>query len=199
MCDAGILTISLLAASSALGAYSYVQAGKAEREAMEYNARIAEMNAQALEDDKYLASEQAANERRRLAERMRGERGEAKARAVAMGLDPNMGSPADLIGDIERAYKIDRDIMITNENTTLKNIDQQQADYRANAGLSRMRGKSAEQAGYMGALGSLLDGAAAVSSRWIQPKAPAPTTTPEPGYSNFHFVSPSGMRLNLGG
>ncbi len=164
-------TVALIAtvASSAIGAYSSVQQGRAQYQADMYAAEVSKQNAQALEDDKALTKDQAAIERRRLGERVRGAKGEQIAKATAMGTDPAFGSSADLIGDIEQSYKIDRSILGRNEITDLQNIDNQQADYLDGANRSRASASGALRAGYMGAAGSLLEGASAVSGKWIKP------------------------------
>jgi ribosomal protein S6 len=139
-----------------------------------YNAQVAQRNAQAVEEEKANVQDAAAIERRRLGERIRAERGELVAKYAHMGLDTQFGSPKDLVGDVERKYDIDRSILGRNEITELKRLDQQQADYRSSATLSKMGAKSAHKAGQIGAVGSLLQGAATVSSRWIQPSQQDP-------------------------
>lgn len=167
MCWAAIGAI----ASAVLGAYSSVQQGNAQRAANEYNAQIMERNAQAVEEERKDVGDAAAIERRRLGERVRAERGEAYAKYGHMGLDSQFGTPADLIGDIHRAYEIDRDIIGRNEISSLRALDKQEADYKANAQLLRMGGKAAQQAGQMGAVTSLLDGVSSVADKWIQPSS----------------------------
>lgn len=164
MCNPAIFML----ASAGVSAYSSVQQGRAQQQASEFNAKTATRNAEAVENEKLLVSEQAAIDRRRLAEMFRGERGEQIAAAAAMGIDPGFGTSADLIGDMTRAYSIDRSILNRNEIATLEGLDKQQADYKDSGRLSIMEGKSAMQAGYMGAAASLLDGASTVSSKWMK-------------------------------
>lgn len=179
MCEpATILTIASVA-SAAVGAYSSIQQGRAAYQAEMYNAQIQERNAQAVEAEKLQTKDAAAIERRRLGERVRAERGDLVAKAAAMGIDPGFGSPADLVGDVNQAYNIDRSILGRNEISALERLDKEQADFRDAAAMSRASAKGALKAGYFGAVGSMLDGAANVSSRWIQPSsAPAKTNTP---------------------
>lgn len=169
MCEpTTILTIATVA-SAAVGAYSSIQQGRAAYQAGMYNAQIAERNAQAAEDEQARIKDEAAIERRRLGERVRAERGELNAKFTAMGLDPGFGTPADLIGDVEQAYDIDRSILGRNEISALERLDKERADYLDSANMQRAGAKSAWQSGKIGAVGSLLDGAASVSGRWIQP------------------------------
>jgi len=176
MCvDPGSLTLIATLASAGVGAYSAIQSGNAQYQAGMYNAQIQERNAQAVEDEKKNVQDAASIERRRLGERVRAERGQAVVNAAAQGIDPGFGSPADLIGDIEQAYDIDRSILGRNELTELGRLDKQQADYRDSAAMMRSQAKSARKGGMLSAAGSLLQGAASVSSRWIsQPLSIAP-------------------------
>lgn len=175
MCvDPATAFIATTLLSSGVQAFASIQQGNAAYQSGMYNAQIAEQNAQAVEDDRADAKDAAAIERRRLGEQARAQRGELVARFANMGLDTEFGTPADLVGDVERAYRIDRDIIGRNEITTLRGLDKQEADYRNSAALSRAEAKSSRKAGQLGALGSLLGGAASVSGRWIQPPAPRP-------------------------
>lgn len=179
MCDpsGGILTtiaIGATAASAAVGAYANIQRGNAEYAAGMYNAQIQDRNAQQAVEEKKQVQDAAAIERRRLGERVRAEKGSLVAKFAHMGLDTEFGTPADLVGDVQRAYDIDRSILGTNEINNLKKLDLQEADYKDSARLSRSGAKSALKGSRLAAVGSLLDGAASVSGRWIQPKPPVP-------------------------
>lgn len=169
MCEPATIATIATIASAAVGAYSSIQQGRATYQAEMYNAQIQERNAQSAENDQALVKDEAAIERRRLGERVRAERGDMVAKFTAMGVDAGFGSPADLIGDVNQAYAIDRGILGRNEITALGRLDKDVADYRDAASMSRSSGRGALKAGKIAALGSLLDGAATVSSRWITP------------------------------
>lgn len=175
MCEPiSLSTMGMIAsgASAAIGAIASIQQGNAAYAAGMYNAQVAERNAQLVENEKKNVQDEAAIERRRLGERVRAAAGGARVNAVAQGLDAEFGSPADLIGDIDQAYKIDQSILGRNEITNLERLDREQADYRDSATLSRANAKSARTAGFLGAAGSLMQGAATVSDKWIKTKKP---------------------------
>ena len=180
MCEPTTIFMAASVLSAGVQAYSAIQQGNAAYQSGMYNAEIQRRNAQAVEDEKTNVQDAAAIERRRLGERVREQRGDLNAKFSAMGIDPGFGTPADLIGDIDQAYDADRAILGRNELTELGRLDKQQADYLDAARLSTMEAKSARRAGQIGAVGSLLQGAANVSSRWIQPNTGAPTPTPKP-------------------
>lgn len=155
-------------------AYASIQQGNAAYESGMYNAQIAERNAAAVEDERKNVQDAAAIERRRRGEEVRAARGEMVARFANMGLDTEFGTPADLIGDVERAGRTDAFIIGRNEMNEIGRLDKQEADYRDSARMSRSEAKGARKAGQLAAFGSLLQGASTVSSRWIQPPAPRP-------------------------
>lgn len=157
-------------ASAAVGAYGQVQAGQAQARAEGFNALIADRNAQAADTEQVRVKDAAAIERRRLGERVRAEKGDLIAKYAAMGLDPNFGTPADLVGDVQQAYNIDRSILGKNEMAAIERLDKEVADYKDAAKMGRASAASALQAGNTAAAGSLLEGVGNVSSRWIQPK-----------------------------
>lgn len=165
------LALAATAASAVVGAYSSIQSGNAQYKAGMYNAQIAERNAQAVEEEKGNVQDAAAIERRRLGARVQAEKGEQVAAAAAMGIDPGFGTPADLVGDIQQSYMIDRSILGKNEINSLKTLDKQQADFIDSAAMSRAGAKDARKAGLTGAVGSLLDGAGSVAGHWIKPSA----------------------------
>lgn len=175
MCEPTTMFLVASVASAAVGAYSQIQAGNAQYKADMYNAQIQERNAQAVENEKKNVQDAAAIERRRLGERVRAERGDKIAAASAMGLLIR-GSPADLIGDIEQAYRGDLAIMGRNEMTELGRLDKEQADYLDSAKMARASGKSALKGSRLGAAGTLLGSAAQVSSKWIAPTSPIQVT-----------------------
>jgi hypothetical protein len=178
MCEPTTIFMAASLASAAVGAYSSIQQGNAAYQAGMYNAEIQTRNAQSVENDKANVQDAAAIERRRLGERVRAARGEQVAKFSAMGVDPGFGTPADLVGDIEQAYDADRAIMGRNELTELGRLDKQQADYLDAARMSRSEAKGARKAGQIGAVGSILQGVANVSSRWIQPNTATPAAGP---------------------
>lgn len=197
MCiDPATMFMIATVASSGLKAYSSIQQGNAAYQAGMYNAQIAERNAQSVEDDRKDVKDAAAIERRRLGERVRAERGALTARFAHMGLDTAVGSPADLIGDTERAYAIDRSILGRNEITSLTGLDKQEADFRDSAAMSRAGAKSARKAGLIGAGASFLDGAATVSSRWMTPQ---PANDASPPIIGQHEGAHRRPRIRVGG
>lgn len=179
MCvDPATLFVMATVASSAVSAVANIQSGNAQYVAGMQNVQIAERNAQATEDEKKNVSDAAAIERRRLGERVAAEKGALNAKFADMGLDTQFGTPADLVGDTQRAYEIDRNITGRNEITQLGALDKQQADFTQEASMNRASAKGARTAGLMSAAGSILQGASTVAGRWITPAGGATPKVP---------------------
>lgn len=171
-----IIFAAATVASTAIAAISSIQAGNAQSAASNYQAQISQQNAQFAQDDKVTVSEQAAMDRRRRGIEAQAQQGEIRARAASMGLDSEFGSFDDLQKDVAQAYSVDRGVINENEITNLKNLDRQQAGFIDQAQLDTSTGKAAKQAGYLGAAGDILQGAAQLSSKWMQPGTPKPPT-----------------------
>lgn len=199
MCvDPATMFLVATVASAGVNAYANIQQGNAAYQAGMYNAQIAERNAQAAENEQKNVQDAAAIERRRLGERVRAERGELIAKYANMGLDTEFGTPADLIGDVQRAYDIDRSILGKNEITQLETLDKQVADYRDSAAMSRSEAKGALKGSRLAALGSLLDGASTVSGRWIQPAATGAQSPGTPPLKKPQPTTRTGSVLKVG-
>ena len=164
MCWVAILGV----ASAALGAASSIQQSRAAQVSEGINKQIALRNAAAVDEEEANVHEAAAIERRRLGEKVRAEKGGVVANAAAMGLLPN-GTVGDVVGDLQRAYDIDRSILGKNENTTIKGLDKEKADYLAGALQAGNAAKSAATAGSLSAAGGFLDSASGIASHWITP------------------------------
>lgn len=195
MCEPTSIFLAATALSSAVGAYSQIQAGNAQYKAEMYNAQIADRNAQAAREEETNVQDKAAIERRRLGERVRAEKGDINAKFSAMGIDPGFGTPADLVGDTQQAYNVDRSILGRNEITDLKTLDKQVADYTDSANQSRSSAKGALTSGRLGAVGTLLGSVANVSSRWIMPGTGQVTPPAAIGYKPMS-LSPALNPLN---
>lgn len=177
-----------------VSAYGSMQTSRANAEASLYNAQISQRNAQATIDEEARVRDAAAIERRRLGEDVRAKRGELIASYTAMGVDPAFGTPADLIGDTEQAYRIDRSILSRNEEAAVARLDKERADHLSAAAMGRTAATSSMTAGSYAAAGTLLDGVSTVSSRWIQPRTQNPTM-PSGVVSGVGGVAGSGLRI----
>jgi hypothetical protein len=132
-------------AGAAFSAYGAIRAASAEKAAANYQRQVADNNA--------TASRQAAvaDERR---QRMLASKqlGQMRANYAASGLSMD-GSPEDVLAD--SATNAELDVLIIRSNG-----ENRARGYQSDSNLSRMRGDSAAESGYLSAAGTLLGGAA---------------------------------------
>ncbi len=150
-------------ASSALSAFGSHQSGKAANKAAKYNAATYEQNARFTESEKPIVSENARNERRRLAETYHTVVSDFVVAKAASGIDPNFGSAKAIQQDALRAYTLDRDILARNEVYALQDKDREAYNYRRQAAVTRAEGKNAQIAGNLAAFTTLLGSASSLS------------------------------------
>lgn len=164
-----------------VGGYTSVKSSQNSARAIEnqqrYNAELGEQRAELADREKVRVAEAAALDRRRLAERYHEITGDTRAKYASMGLDPALGTPADLIGDSKRAYDIDRSIISDSEQTERYSLDLEKHGYAVEAGLGKMRAEAARKGANLESIGYALDTASSVSSIWTRNRTPRSTTT----------------------
>lgn len=124
----------------AISAIGQIREGEAANSAAQYNAQVAEQNAQTT-----LA--QSAEEERRLRVMARKQIGDARANYGASGVSLE-GSPLDVLEESAATAELDA--------LTVRYGGQQKAQaYRNEAKLERFRGKNSKTSGYLSAAGTL--------------------------------------------
>jgi len=142
---ASTMIMVTMAAATAVTAYGQYQAGKAEQSALNYNAQVAERNAQIAQDKaNYEADLQSQKVRRAI--------GSQRAAQLASGYLME-GSALDLQEDTVVQGELDRLAILYGGNIEAEN-------YKSEAELSRMRGSAAAAAGRTAAFGTVLGGVA---------------------------------------
>jgi len=94
--------------------------------------------------------------------------GQQRSAAAGSGLDPNVGSAADLQGDA--AFLGEQDVNTIKHNATLQayGYQVQGTTAAAQAGLYEAQAKAAGGNGLLSAGGSLAGGASTVSDKWLK-------------------------------
>ncbi len=152
--------IALTLISAGVTAYGQVSAGNAANAQAKYEAKVADRNAK--------MSDAAGQDARKRGERSQLERwrraaqqaGDQRAGFAAAGLDVNFGTPAMVVEDTAMIAGEDSLMLAENTKREVQGFDIEGANYKDSAKASRMRGKAAKQAGYIGAAGTILGGAA---------------------------------------
>jgi hypothetical protein len=140
--------------------------GMAAKSSAEAQAKAAEYNAQIAEAQSEVVSRKAAREERLARIRGRLAQGSQRAAFGAAGLDPNVGSPLDILLDTQRAVEEDASTIRYNAALDQWGLGQQARMYRYQAGAARTAGRQAMVSGVMGGLTSLGTATSNFSDRW---------------------------------
>lgn len=95
---------------------------------------------------------------RRLAQAL----GEARVKNAAAGLDTGFGSAADMESDIALMGYEDSAAISENTINEVRGFDMNAANYRSQGNASRLAGKAAQTAGFIGAAGTILSSASQI-------------------------------------
>lgn len=159
--------LGISAIGTALSARGQLRAGAAAREAgeleawrLQYNARIAELQAAD-------AVERGAEAESRFRTSVRGLIGRQRAAFAASGVNLSSGSPADVQADAAELGELDALTIRSNAAREAWGYGVQATDYRLQAEAARRTGRSAQTAGRIGAATTILGtGASLLLSRY---------------------------------
>lgn len=158
------LAAAASAVSGVIGAVGAIQSANAQAAASEYNARVAERNRiiadqnrkQAIQTSDIEMSDKRRENRRVLAS--------MRAAYGTSGLDM-AGSPLDVLEDTALEQELDVQRIGYEGRVRSREGAIQMLGLTEDATLSRMEGKAAKTAGYIGAAGSLVGGAGKALTR----------------------------------
>ena len=136
--------VALAFAGTAIQAYGAYQQGKQQKALNEYNAKVAEQNAQ-------IAQDKADYDKEQLRRRIRKVKGSQIVALSKAGVDATEGSAIDLFEEL--AIMGEQDLLMIQYNADLK-----KRGYAVEAATARFTGAAAYQAGKMRAAGTLLTG-----------------------------------------
>lgn len=156
MCD---LITALTIGSTALSAMGSIQQGQAAAASANYNAKVADMNAQISERRARDALERGKVEEQKKRTQAQQVLGQQRAAMAANGVDIGFGSPLDTLVDTATLGEVDALTIRSNSAREAYDYKVQAANGRADANLSRMNAKSASTGGYLNAASTILTGA----------------------------------------
>lgn len=131
-------------AAAVVGAIGAIRQGQAARSAADYNAAIAEQNAQAIRQQSEIQTKQIERENFLRLGSIRAAQGKA-------GGDTGQGSVLDVIGDAAAQGELDK-------QNSIYRAELQARGYQNTAALDTFSGRSAQTAGFMKAGSELLGG-----------------------------------------
>ena len=148
----GALTLG----SGALGAYSAISSGNAAAAAANADARVASLNANLINDR--IADERirAEDENRRQGLEAARVIGQQTVGAAAGGLDIGFGSPLQALLASADAAGRDAAHIMDNSARNIRDLRQEQANYRTSARSSRAQASGLRRGGYLQAGGAIL-------------------------------------------
>lgn len=152
------MALAIMAIGLGVSVMGQIQQGNMMRQQAEAQAQIAEYNAAQKDIEAQQNIESALIEERRLARIARLYRGEQVAKIGISGTEFT-GSPIEVLGDI--AFETKKDREITLRTGTIAGAQGRAEAYgsRIQAKWSRLYGKQAQSAAFMGAMGTGIKGA----------------------------------------
>ena len=162
------ISISLMAAGAATGAFSSISGGKAQGSMYDYRAGVARANQQISAQN--ASYEIQGGEDRALisGERSRFRAGVIAAAQGASGLDVNRGSAPLVRAGQNIIAQQDQSVIRSNAGRLAYGQEVKGAEYGAEATTDTLAGENARTAGNIGAITSLVSGASNVASKWYQ-------------------------------
>lgn len=152
-------------AGTVLSAGGQVAAGNAQKAAYDANAQQEQIQGK---QQRNIAIEQGQQKGRDALLRA----GAITAAYGAAGVDPNSGSPLEVMSDQATQGELAKQLTLWQGQA-----QQQSADTQAS--IDTMQGKAAQQAGYTSALGTLFSGLGRAGGSFYQPGASAPAPAPK--------------------
>lgn len=155
----GAASLGLTALSGGIGAIGAIQQGKAAKSAADYNAAVAQANADQAKSNSQIASEAGMAREGMSEQKTRAAVGQLEANQAASGVDINKGSALDVRSSADELGQLDAITVRGNATKEAYGYQIQSINDKDQAELDRSEGRADESAGYLNA-GSTLLGAA---------------------------------------
>ena len=159
-------TVALMAAGTALSAFSAVQQGQAAASQAKYQSAVAKNNqkiAQQKADDARARGDEAA---RRQAVLTQQEIGATRAQAASRGVVVDEGSTLRLQEDVAAAGKLDELTVRRNAEREALGFEQQAAEFGVESQFRESAAETRATSGFLNAGATLLSGGGKVASKW---------------------------------
>src|SRR5262245_52585403 len=164
--------------AAGLGAYSNIMGGKAKAAQAQYQAGIADLNRRlALQDADYA---RAVGESQAQASGMKTRYvlGQQLTAQSGSNIDVGSGSAARVRSSTADIGRQDQTVIRANAAKRAFGHEVEAAQATGQGEVYKMTAKQAEEAGTIGAVGSILGGVSSVSDRWLQAKTKGIGSTP---------------------
>jgi hypothetical protein len=145
-------------ASTAFQAFGTIQEGRAAKSAANYNAQVAERNAQYADYQAKDATARGAEDERRQRVKTQQMIGTQRAQMAANGMDLSDGDGLNIQTQTAQQGTVDALIIRQNAEREAFGYKTNSYNFRAEAGMQRAAGKNAVRSSYISALGTTLSG-----------------------------------------
>jgi len=156
------------AGSAVMGAVGSMQKGAAESGAAKYQAQVARNNAQIAQQNAEYASQVGETTAQAQDLKARSALGSIRAAQSASGLSLASPSLQDAYESSAQVYRLDTANIVQNAALRARAYEAQGTEYLAEADLQDRKASDSQSAGYLGAAGSLLSGAASFADKWTR-------------------------------
>lgn len=162
----GTIGIMGSAAGGGISAIGSIFQGNAKRDELNYQAQVADINAQIAKQNADYAYQ--AGGQQSVALGMKQAQGQANIRnaQAASGLDVNSGSNKDVQDSAKLVDSMDAATLRANTARTAYGYTVQETGFKNSATAARVGAGNAERAGYIGALSSVVGSASSVADKW---------------------------------
>lgn len=173
MADFGIGEIALGASllSGVVGAGGAIYGGMAQKSMYDYQANVAQMNAKIAQQNAAYEVAQGETQAQIQGMKTRATVGAIRAQQGASGLDINTGSSVEVRAGESEIGAFDQAVIRSNAQRRAYGFEVEAAGDVAQAALDREAGNTAELAGDIGGVSSLLGGIGSFGSKWLQGKS----------------------------
>ena len=162
----GAAALPLMIASTVISAAGAAQAGNAQSQALQYQAQVAANNQIIANQYADRAIQVGQVNAETAMEKNAQQQGVIRAAAGASGFQVDNGTNLRLQEDTAKLGQQDISTIMNNAQEQAYGYQVQGLSYQAQSQLDTMSAANASQAGDIKALGSIFNGASAVSSKW---------------------------------
>lgn len=188
------LSMGLSTAGTMINAFGQKAQGEATSRMYSYQSGVAQVRSRMARENRDYSLGVGEKELLSLGLASRARMGKIRAAQAASGIDIGSGTPAKVQESQETIASLDLATLRDNIARRAYGYEVEEWEADKQAGLYSMAGANAKRAGKIGALGSLISGAANVSSKWTQGTAAGlwntkrPLDLSAPYYPNFEPV-----------
>jgi hypothetical protein len=186
------IAIAMMAGGTALDVYGKVKAGNAARKAGDEAGQLEDYNAQVAEGQAQDAELRGQTDAQRQGQETRRVIGSQRAGFAGANVDVSVGSAVDVQADA--AFLGELDVQTIEENARREALGFRQEGERAKrrGRYARMTGQAAQTASRFGAAGSILSGAAQGTSLLAQRYGWGSKAATTPSYGQFGGINSAG-------